>query len=137
MIRRPPRSTLFPYTTLFRSVPVEPLAAHGLDHLAGPVDADPVLPPVAWIEHQRGRQRGVRAGRDPRRARGGLIPGDRGIPDLIAEPRRVGQEVTERDRPLGRPKPRLPGRVEALEHFGRGELRDHLARRTLEAQLAS
>src|SRR2546430_8171756 len=37
MIRRPPRSTLFPYTTLFRSVggkppesgPCEPLAAHG------------------------------------------------------------------------------------------------------------
>src|SRR2546430_10684829 len=25
MIRRPPRSTLFPYTTLFRSVAVEPL----------------------------------------------------------------------------------------------------------------
>src|SRR3712207_7588059 len=24
MIRRPPRSTLFPYTTLFRSLPVEP-----------------------------------------------------------------------------------------------------------------
>src|SRR2546429_4576455 len=24
MIRRPPRSTLFPYTTLFRSVPTEP-----------------------------------------------------------------------------------------------------------------
>src|SRR3712207_8916256 len=29
MIRRPPRSTLFPYTTLFRSVAVEP-AARGL-----------------------------------------------------------------------------------------------------------
>src|SRR5258708_21415597 len=27
MIRRPPRSTLFPYTTLFRSPPVAPLAA--------------------------------------------------------------------------------------------------------------
>src|SRR2546422_4568727 len=26
MIRRPPRSTLFPYTTLFRSLPVLPLA---------------------------------------------------------------------------------------------------------------
>src|SRR2546426_4703989 len=26
MIRRPPRSTLFPYTTLFRSVPALPLA---------------------------------------------------------------------------------------------------------------
>src|SRR2546422_6071222 len=30
MIRRPPRSTLFPYTTLFRSLPV---FLHGLDHL--------------------------------------------------------------------------------------------------------
>src|SRR5260370_30182826 len=27
MIRRPPRSTLFPYTTLFRSAPVEFIAA--------------------------------------------------------------------------------------------------------------
>src|SRR2546430_6357330 len=26
MIRRPPRSTLFPYTTLFRSIPIAPLA---------------------------------------------------------------------------------------------------------------
>src|SRR2546430_12608266 len=26
MIRRPPRSTLFPYTTLFRSHPLEPVA---------------------------------------------------------------------------------------------------------------
>src|SRR3712207_7312825 len=36
MIRRPPRSTLFPYTTLFRSVP-------GLDEVLGPrrrVDRD-------------------------------------------------------------------------------------------------
>src|SRR2546425_6355347 len=29
MIRRPPRSTLFPYTTLFRSVHVDPLDAPG------------------------------------------------------------------------------------------------------------
>src|SRR3712207_2066142 len=29
MIRRPPRSTLFPYTTLFRSVPAERLAVAG------------------------------------------------------------------------------------------------------------
>src|SRR3989449_10832473 len=28
MIRRPPRSTLFPYTTLFRSLPLAPHAAH-------------------------------------------------------------------------------------------------------------
>src|SRR3712207_9389609 len=28
MIRRPPRSTLFPYTTLFRSIAVDDLGAH-------------------------------------------------------------------------------------------------------------
>src|ERR1035437_206982 len=34
MIRRPPRSTLFPYTTLFRSQPVE--ASETLAHVRGP-----------------------------------------------------------------------------------------------------
>src|SRR3712207_7923902 len=34
MIRRPPRSTLFPYTTLFRSL------VAGLHHLAGPRGSD-------------------------------------------------------------------------------------------------
>src|SRR5256886_11530069 len=29
MIRRPPRSTLFPYTTLFRSPPVGPIVGEG------------------------------------------------------------------------------------------------------------
>src|SRR5256886_9477028 len=32
MIRRPPRSTLFPYTTLFRSRPPEASGRHGLAH---------------------------------------------------------------------------------------------------------
>src|SRR3712207_9570715 len=39
MIRRPPRSTLFPYTTLFRSTDVppgaEPLNLKGFGHVAG------------------------------------------------------------------------------------------------------
>src|SRR2546426_4868003 len=34
MIRRPPRSTLFPYTTLFRSHGAQ--AAHAADHLEAP-----------------------------------------------------------------------------------------------------
>src|SRR2546427_6818832 len=45
MIRRPPRSTLFPYTTLFRSQP---------DHARDGTDVDDVartLPPHGW---QRG-----------------------------------------------------------------------------------
>src|SRR3712207_7841253 len=37
MIRRPPRSTLFPYTTLFRSLPPRKgLRAVGLEHTDGP-----------------------------------------------------------------------------------------------------
>src|SRR3712207_8423829 len=52
MIRRPPRSTLFPYTTLFRSVPMllKDLACHS----AG----DPMyegmgfLRDAGWIEHE-------------------------------------------------------------------------------------
>src|SRR3712207_7604798 len=59
MIRRPPRSTLFPYTTLFRSVPVAALrrldarraavlAATGADQVPGrlqppPGSVEPVL----------------------------------------------------------------------------------------------
>src|SRR2546430_13487079 len=42
MIRRPPRSTLFPYTTLFRSRLMRPLSAPGVaDRL---VTADMLLP---------------------------------------------------------------------------------------------
>src|SRR5436190_7244664 len=33
MIRRPPRSTLFPYTTLFRSFAADHVRADALDHL--------------------------------------------------------------------------------------------------------
>src|SRR5688572_32125101 len=35
MFRRPPRSTLFPYTTLFRSGPEQPLAYDPVQHPAG------------------------------------------------------------------------------------------------------
>src|SRR3712207_9141211 len=35
MIRRPPRSTLFPYTTLFRSARVEPLLRRIRNSMAG------------------------------------------------------------------------------------------------------
>src|SRR3712207_8869933 len=41
MIRRPPRSTLFPYTTLFRSLPGGPEAAQEFTGLAV---GEPVLP---------------------------------------------------------------------------------------------
>src|SRR2546430_13753588 len=56
MIRRPPRSTLFPYTTLFRSVVVQGLAGIGVDVEAREVAAGDVQPdPVAVPEDERGR----------------------------------------------------------------------------------
>src|SRR5256885_8184658 len=49
MIRRPPRSTLFPYTTLFRSAAIEAMcdaveAAHG-EHLRHRVEHCTICPP--------------------------------------------------------------------------------------------
>src|SRR3989475_4895660 len=54
MIRRPPRSTLFPYTTLFRSRRPAPsrLGLHA-DDLIGRVDADPV--PARVLGHDAHR----------------------------------------------------------------------------------
>src|SRR5256885_12041889 len=59
MIRRPPRSTLFPYTTLFRSLPAvqviennPSIAAHGDDFSrlvrVGPTDMN-VTKDIVWI----------------------------------------------------------------------------------------
>src|SRR3712207_7507000 len=47
MIRRPPRSTLFPYTTLFRSEDAQALAAAARDERVHRADAerDPLLDP--------------------------------------------------------------------------------------------
>src|SRR2546430_6856032 len=52
MIRRPPRSTLFPYTTLFRSVLVVALSAGGVAaYLArGTDDAPPPAEAVAKLQ---------------------------------------------------------------------------------------
>src|SRR2546426_6395811 len=72
MIRRPPRSTLFPYTTLFRSLRglrARPLEA-GLSHLESRwlrIDLDPVcahlrpqpMPEVGGDERGRRQQRHV------------------------------------------------------------------------------
>src|SRR5260370_32639621 len=51
MIRRPPRSTLFPYTTLFRSVHCLVLLRDALNHHLSPFERQP-----AALDHaQRGR----------------------------------------------------------------------------------
>src|SRR3712207_7531649 len=52
MIRRPPRSTLFPYTTLFRSQAVgqAELALHGVADEAGELDEEGLV--QAEVAHQ-------------------------------------------------------------------------------------
>src|SRR5258707_8761806 len=47
MIRRPPRSTLFPYTTLFRSLR---RVLHLEDRIAHPVDAQHLI--VDWVRSE-------------------------------------------------------------------------------------
>src|SRR3989442_2814867 len=57
MIRRPPRSTLFPYTTLFRSQCFTHLASRQPQDKAGqdhPVD--PALAPRVGLQHPRGAE---------------------------------------------------------------------------------
>src|SRR3712207_9024966 len=71
MIRRPPRSTLFPYTTLFRSLlhaNVEAAVPHALEHPPGdggdrilldarPLDEEDVQPLVAGTGEQEAARR--------------------------------------------------------------------------------
>src|SRR3712207_8217896 len=66
MIRRPPRSTLFPYTTLFRSVVEDDGGAAGVQHVepAGRVGQ------VADERLERRPDRRVRDAERPRRGRG-------------------------------------------------------------------
>src|SRR2546422_7202994 len=58
MIRRPPRSTLFPYTTLFRSrVPVIASGGAGkLEHLAGALDVGAHGVLAATLFHYRSEE---------------------------------------------------------------------------------
>src|SRR5258708_12454321 len=89
MIRRPPRSTLFPYTTLFRS-----RARHR----------------ERFAFHSRGPQRRPSAARPGRR---GAVAGARGHPEHVSVPHRRrpdGARLRLRDprRAAGRPHPPPP-----------------------------
>src|SRR2546422_2553033 len=74
MIRRPPRSTLFPYTTLFRSA-VRPPAA-GRHHAAKPARPDRSLRRLPRVVPRLGRRRLLPAvaAAEPARTRGRPAP---------------------------------------------------------------
>src|SRR5256885_10721134 len=57
MIRRPPRSTLFPYTTLFRSRTLERLAQHSnFDEIRADAAAHRIDPVTPWVEELHGEK---------------------------------------------------------------------------------
>src|SRR3712207_9327679 len=64
MIRRPPRSTLFPYTTLFRSERVRPAPRGGPAHHRSPARSP--LGPVPLHRRRPNRQRDDRSPRSHR-----------------------------------------------------------------------
>src|SRR3712207_7678137 len=106
MIRRPPRSTLFPYTTLFRSVDAPDLAVPGLvgvaerdrvtgaqSGVAGHREAELVGPILGPVERVKGRR---------------SVNQDRPAPGLMAA---VGQQVHAEGKPGQK---RLGGRAHVL-----------------------
>src|SRR5256886_11063517 len=98
MIRRPPRSTLFPYTTLFRS---------------GHVRDRPLLDPDARREGRRPRPAAARAG-------GAAAPGARGHPRIGAgaEARDVQLTVRVPDEGDGGPRERESTELDAPPGHG-------------------
>ncbi len=65
-----------------------------------------------------------------------MIAQQLGVPDVVAEAGGVGQQVAQGHRAARRAQPRLAGRVEPLQHLGRGEFLDDLARRLVEREAA-
>src|SRR6266540_7063243 len=82
MIRRPPRSTLFPYTTLFRSR--RPRGAG----LAGVGPERCGRRPRRHVHLPLGARRGSRRGHDRDRTRAGARPGARDLPRALRRPER-------------------------------------------------
>ena len=58
------------------------------------------------------------------------------VPDVVAEPGRVGQQVAQRDRPLRRTQLGRAGGVEALQHLGRAQARVDVRHGLLDLELA-
>src|SRR2546429_9032846 len=102
MIRRPPRSTLFPYTTLFRSPDhvgpegtEHPVLGAGLEIRSGDGDVDPLAQRDAPLQGHAARQRAearvvrLRHVREPG-AEAGVVWTDQGVsaPEADVRPRR-------------------------------------------------
>src|SRR2546429_2918892 len=105
MIRRPPRSTLFPYTTLFRSIPLAFFVS-----------------PSLYAQHGSGGGQGRGHGGGPAGRRGPFgasfrqSPWQDPCPLFLAPPRQGGFQFLKRPRrPGGGPAPLAGGRLVSRE----------------------
>src|SRR5256885_4113379 len=116
MIRRPPRSTLFPYTTLFRSVEAEPVTQRLRIVQAQVLDVqDGQVPGLEDARHLPERRRvgpGEDALLDPRLQRRRAVATDR-----VDEPATAPAQAAVRDAP----ERRVVRQAHVLEHADRHE----------------
>ena len=111
------------------------LAAHRLHDAADPIDVAAVLPALPGIEHQRLERKPASVG-GRQLVEGSIISQRLTVPQAVDEAGRVGEEVTERNRPLGRPQQWLAALIEAIEDLRRGDRRIDIRHRRLERELA-
>src|SRR5690606_40957414 len=80
MIGRPPMSTLFPYTTLFRSGGVEEWRFFGAQHRQGLAEGHPFQAPAGQsvVQAQQGLRPAVGGGVDRERQHAGMLAGVQG-----------------------------------------------------------
>ena len=121
---------------VLKEIGVQRLPAHRLDHLAQPVDVDPVLEPGARVGHHRHLEHVDRAGHHVGRGGDLLVVVDVGVPDPIAETRRVRDELLHGGLHAGRAELRGVA-VEPGEHGQVGELGPVLPDRRVQAQAAA
>ena len=121
---------------MLAKVDLERLTADRFDRAAGPVEIDAVFPAVARVEHQRQPQRRELARARRRRAADFDIADQVGVPGLVAEAGRMGQQMPQRDRPLGRPQARGAGIVEPLQYLGCRQFGKHISDRLIQLQPA-
>src|SRR4030095_1260864 len=111
-------------------------AALLLDDLAEPVDVHAIGPALARVVQQDAPDRRVGAGQDRGDAHGFTVFQVVGAEAFVAQPRRVQDEVVDRDVPRRWAGLRLAGCIEALEHTKFTDGRHVLLRRVRQADLA-
>src|SRR2546422_1088421 len=118
MIRRPPRSTLFPYTTLFRSPPLLIDVARERARLPAVAD-EPILEPPRLLARVREDQDPIAAlaAQEAQQQRELLVAAD--VEERLLDA--LGRLLLRHDRDLGGVVHELPGELEHPEGEGRGE----------------